>query len=70
MTSHKPLNRLFAAAAGVALVASVAFAQAPAPPTPRQVDNPATWLFYIIIAVLLGATVVVSVFPSKRGHMD
>lgn len=70
MTLNLAGKRLPASVCLFALAASSAWAQAPTPPTPKQVDNPSTWLYYLIIAVLLGATIVVSVLPSKRGHLD
>lgn len=63
-------NRLTAGALAMASLASSALAQAPTPPTPKVVDTPSTWLYYLIIAALVGATLVASVLPSKRGHMD
>lgn len=69
MITHRFRDSIGAALALLA-TSSAALAQAPTPPTPRQVDSPATWLYYLIIAVLLGATIIVSVFPSKRGHLD
>ncbi len=58
------------AALGLFATVSSALAQAPTPPVPKQADTPQVWLYYLVIAVLLGLTIVVSIIPSKRGHLD
>jgi len=40
------------------------------PPLPGQVDGPPLWLYYLILIALTGATVVLSILPSKRSHQD
>lgn len=41
-----------------------------APPTPGLRKVAPVWLGYLIMVVLLGAVIVVSLLPSKRGHQD
>ncbi len=63
-------ERMLGALIGLVATAASATAQAPTPPVPKQADTPQVWLYYLVIAVLLAATVIVSVIPSKRGHLD
>lgn len=52
------------------LALSAEAAAAVRPPTPQQVDSPPLWLYYLILIVLTGATVALSILPSKRSHQD
>lgn len=72
--THAPARaaRPLAAASALALfAASQAFAQSGSgPPLPQAADEPPTWLYFIIVGLLVAATVGASLLPSKRGHLD
>lgn len=40
------------------------------PPSPPEAETPPIWIYYLVFAALIGATVFVSLLPSKRGHQD
>lgn len=40
------------------------------PPVPTASDSPPIFIYYGVLAVLLVATFLISVMPSKRGHQD
>ncbi|MBL0922118.1 MAG: hypothetical protein IBJ10_08325 [Phycisphaerales bacterium] len=40
------------------------------PPVPAAPESPPIFVYYGVMAVLLIATFVISVMPSKRGHQD
>lgn len=40
------------------------------PPVPTTAESPPIYLYYGVMAVLLIATFLISVMPSKRGHQD
>jgi hypothetical protein len=52
------------------MASAVAQTAAGGPPLPRGADKPPVWIYYLVILVLAGLTVVVSIMPSKRGHLD
>jgi hypothetical protein len=49
-------------------IASAVLAQTA--PAPTQAESPSVVIYYAVIAVLLIVTVVISVMPSKRTHLD
>ncbi|MGP1310300.1 MAG: hypothetical protein ACTS27_08900 [Phycisphaerales bacterium] len=67
-----PLRRLGVAAFSLGVFAAAqAFAQsATGPPRPTQPDDPPTFIYYGVFAVLALLTIGVSLIPSKRGHLD
>lgn len=63
------LRRIATGALALALACTPALAQQ-SPPRPAGEPSSPMWLYYIVLAVLVAATVGASVIPSKRGHQD
>lgn len=40
------------------------------PPAPNKPASPPRWLYYLVVVALGGATIGLSIMPSKRGHQD
>lgn len=67
-----PTRRLATGALALALTGAGALAQSAGggPPLPQAADSPPSWLYFIVVGVLVAATVGASLLPSKRGHLD